>query len=293
MERRIFGNTRLSVSILGFGAGHIGSEPMDESMVGSLLNGILDMGVNFIDTARAYGISEQRIGKFIAHRRKEFILSTKVGYDVQWKPDWTFDSVIRGVEEALIRMKTDYIDIVHLHSCSRVILEQGDVIDALEKAKKEGKTRFIAYSGENDALDYAIASGRFDSIQCSVNLFDQRVIGRQLLLAEESGLGVIAKRPIGNAPWRFEIQPTGHYCEPYWLRWKKMKLDPGETGWNELAIRFATFTPGVSTSIAGTSRIEHFRELAKAVLKGPLDKEWQEKIRDAFQANDDQWSGQI
>lgn len=208
MNKRKFGNTGIEVSLLGFGAGHIGNDNRDEKDIEWFLNEILDLGINLVDTARAYGLSEQRIGKFISHRRKEFILSTKVGYDVEWKPDWTYDSVSGGVDQALKILKTDYIDIVHLHSCSKEILENGDVILALEHAKQAGKIRIMAYSGENEALDYAIETGHFDSIQTSVNICDQRGINRYLPKAVDSGLGVIAKRPIANAPWRHTNPPT-------------------------------------------------------------------------------------
>ncbi len=129
----------------------------------------------------------------MSHRRKEYILSTKVGYDVQWKPDWTYESVIGGIDQALKLLKTDYLDIVHLHSCSKEILEQGDVILALEHAKQAGKIGIMAYSGENEDLDYAISTHRFGSIQCSVNICDQRGINTLIPFAVEKELGVIAK----------------------------------------------------------------------------------------------------
>ena len=82
-------------------------------------------------------------------------------------------SVIGGVDQALKLLKTDYIDIVHLHSCSKEILERGDVILALEDAKQAGKIRVMAYSGENEDLDFAISmpdgSARFRA-----NAFYQR-----------------------------------------------------------------------------------------------------------------------
>ena len=66
---REFGNTGLKVSALGFGAGHVGDPSMDESAVGALLNAALDAGVTLVDTARGYGLSEERIGRHLAHRR--------------------------------------------------------------------------------------------------------------------------------------------------------------------------------------------------------------------------------
>jgi aryl-alcohol dehydrogenase-like predicted oxidoreductase len=294
MIKRQFGKTGIDVSILGFGAGHIGKPDQDEKTVDRLLNETLDLGINFIDTARAYGLSETRIGKYISHRRKEFILSTKVGYDVEWKPDWTYDSVVGGVDQALKLMKTDYIDIVHLHSCPKETLERGDVIQGLEKAKQDGKVRFIAYSGENEALEYAILINRFDSIQCSVNICDQHSITKYLPLAVEKGLGVIAKRPIANAPWRHADPPVGHYSEEYWHRLKKMKPDlPPIDDFADAAIRFTVCTKGVSTAIIGSSDIKHIKEMISSLEKGPLETAVKIQIKEAFRIHDDNWRGLI
>ena len=293
MEKRKFGNTGLEVSTLGFGAMHIGNAGVDDVTADRMLNEVLDLGINLIDTARAYGQSERRIGQFISHRRSEFILSTKVGYDVQWQPDWTYEAVTGGIDQALKLMKTDYIDIVHLHSCSLDILKKGDVITGLELKKKEGKVRFIAYSGENDALKYAVSSGRFDSIQSSVNICDQRIIDDPPPEAVQRGLGVIAKRPVANAPWRYTSPPVGHYSAEYWHRLKKMSIDLHGMDWLELALRFSAYTEGVSTCIAGTSSMDHLKKNIRALEKGPLDAATVQEIRSEFMKNDDNWIGLI
>jgi aryl-alcohol dehydrogenase-like predicted oxidoreductase len=293
MEKRKFGRTGLEVSILGFGAMYIGDARVDDVTADRMLNEVLDLGINLIDTARAYGQSERRIGQFISHRRSEFILSTKVGYDVQWKSDWTYEAVTGGIEQALKLMKTETIDIVHLHSCSLDILKKGDVIRGLEKQKKEGKVRFIAYSGENEALKFAISTGRFDSIQASVNICDQQIIDDTLPEAVRQGLGVIAKRPIANAPWRHSSPPVGHNSAEYWHRLKKMNIDPHGIDWLELALRFSAYTEGVSTSIVGTSSTDHLKENLRALEKGSLDRDIIQHIRSEFQKNDDNWVGLI
>jgi aryl-alcohol dehydrogenase-like predicted oxidoreductase len=293
MEHRNFGINGPEVTVFGFGAGHIGNPEQDEKEVELLLNEILDLGINFIDTARAYGLSEQRIGKYIAHRRSEYILSTKVGYDVSWTPDWTYNSVVGGIDQALALLKTDYLDIVHLHSCSKDILQQGDVIAALEKAKEAGKVRMIAYSGENDALEYALSLDRFDSIQTSVNLCDQRGIGKYLPVALSKGLGVIAKRPIANAPWRYSDPPKGHYSEEYWHRFRIMGFKPEDFDWNEIALRFSAYTPGVSTCITGSANIHHIKANLEAIAKGPLPDEILALLKTAFITKDDNWMGLI
>lgn len=290
---RPFGNTGLDVPALGFGAGHIGDLALDEHATGELLNAALDAGITLMDTARGYGASEERIGRHLAHRRDEFVLSTKVGYGIPGFDDWTGPCIAAGIDTALGLLRTDRIDIAHLHTCPLDVLERGDVIDALDAAVAAGKVRVAAYSGDNAELEWAVASGRFGSVQTSVNLFDQRVIDRGLAEARSRGLGVIAKRPVANAPWRFGERPVGDYCEPYWERMQAMQFDPAGLEWQELALRFAAFQPGVGTVIVGTRSVGHLRRNAELVEKGPLPDETVGAIRASFAAADDGWTGQV
>lgn len=293
MEYRPFGKTGLDVPLLGFGAGHVGDPGLDEGEVGRLLSGALDLGVTLIDTARSYGLSEERIGRHLAGRRDEFVLSTKVGYGIPGYEDWTGPMITAGVEAALGRLRTDRIDIVHFHSCPLEVLERGEVVAALQAAVAAGKVRVAAYSGDNAPLEWAIASGAFGSVETSVNLVDQRSIERALPAARERGLGVIAKRPAANAPWRFAERPAADDIALYWERWRALGLDPGGYDWTELALRFAAWQDGVHCAIVGTSRLEHLRQNVEQVAKGPLPPEVTAAIREAFQAHGAGWEGQI
>lgn len=281
------GKSGLKVSALGFGAGEIGDYNISDSQVEKLLNTALDLGINLIDTARGYYASEERIGKFISHRRDEFILSTKVGYGIEGYTDWTYKIILSGIDEALKKLKTDYLDIVHLHSCSLEVLKSGEVIDALLKAKEEGKIRFAAYSGENDALEYAILSDKFDSIMTSVNICDQHSLNKIIPLAKEKRLGVIAKRPIANAPWRFERRPTGNYAEEYWLRWQEMNLQEKQN-WLEIFLRFTAFADGIDSSIIGTTSINHLKSNIEIINKGPLESDLINLLKSSYKA---EWIG--
>jgi len=272
MIYRNFGNTGLKVSTLGFGAGEIGDYAVSEKDSENILNSVLDLGINLIDTARGYYASEERIGKYISHRRSEFILSTKVGYGIEGYVDWSYDIISAGVENALRIMKTDYIDIVHLHSCDLNTLQRGEVIEALHQTIEQGKVRVAAYSGENEELQFAVDSNSFGSIQTSVNICDQIDLECSIKQAKEKGMGVIAKRPIANAPWRFSEKPVGHYCEEYWDRWKTMNL-PEQKNWLDTFLRFTVFANGVDTAIVGTTNIEHLKSNIKIIEQGPLDDE--------------------
>jgi len=293
MDRRPFGRAGLTVPRLGFGAGHVGDPGLAEDEVGRLLHGALDLGVTLIDTARSYGLSEERIGRHLAGRRNEIILSTKIGYGIPGYEDWTGPMILAGVEAALGRLRTDRIDVVHLHSCPLAVLERGEVVAALQAAVAAGKVRVAAYSGDNAPLEWAIASGAFGSVETSVNLVDQRAIERSLPAAAERGLGVIAKRPAANAPWRYAERPAAEDVALYWERWRALGLDPGPFDWTELALRFAAYQEGVHCAIVGTSRLEHLRQNVEQVEKGPLPAETVASIRAAFRAHGAGWEGQI
>jgi aryl-alcohol dehydrogenase-like predicted oxidoreductase len=289
---RDFGRTGLTVSPLGLGAGEIGDPALDDREVEALLRGAVDLGVTLIDTARSYGRSEERIGRFLAPVRDALVLSTKVGYGVDGVPDWTGECVRLGIDRALGQLATDRIDIVHLHSCPVEVLARGDVVDALVDARRVGKIRCAAYSGDNDAVDWAAASGRFDSLQLSWSLCDQRaaaVIER----ANQAGLGVIAKRPLANAPWRFAERPVGQEAEPYWVRWQALGIEPGELAWDELAVRFAAHQPGVSSAIVGTRRLAHLRHDAALVVRGALPPAVVAAVRARFAAVGADWPARI
>lgn len=186
-------------------------------------------------------------------------------------------------------MKTDYIDIVHLHSCDVNTLTRGEVIEALQKAKQVGKIRVAAYSGENDALEYAINSDKFDSIMTSVNICDQYSLNKLIPTAKQKHLGVIAKRPLTNVPWRFNERPVGNYAEEYWLRWKEMKL-PEQKNWLDTFLRFSVFAEGVDSAIIGTTNVKHLKTNIEIIEKGILNPSLTNHIKTSF---NETWMGLI
>jgi aryl-alcohol dehydrogenase-like predicted oxidoreductase len=293
MECRAFGKSELSVSCVGFGAGHIGGDTMAEAEVEHTLHQVLDLGINLIDTARGYGRSEERIGRYLSHRRSEFILSTKIGYGVEGVVDWSPEIIPAGITQALQRLRTDYLDIVHLHSCPASTIQHSDLLHALSREVSSGRVRVAAYSGENDDLAYAIRTGVFGSVQCSVNLFDQRCIRQHLPDAASAGMGVIAKRPLANAAWRFAEKPHGDYAETYWMRMQEMGLDPGDMEWTEFALRFVLSVPGVHTCIIGTANADHLKHNVELAGRGTLSEHAVASIMARFDQCDTGWVGQV
>ena len=113
---------------------------------------------------------------------------------------------------------------MQLHSCSLDELKKGGCIEALEQAKKDGKTRYIGYSGDGEAARYAIECGRFDTLQTSVSIADQEALELTLPLARAKKMGVIAKRPIANVAWMGIREALTRLLRNYWRRLKYTAL---------------------------------------------------------------------
>jgi aryl-alcohol dehydrogenase-like predicted oxidoreductase len=296
MQRRPFGRSGLEVPVLGFGAMQAGDPRLSDEQAARLLNHALDLGLTLIDTARSYGLSEERIGRHLAHRRAEYVLSTKVGYGVAGLPDWTYECVVTGVDAARGRLRTDVIDIVHLHSCGLESLVDGAVVDALEHCRAAGKLRVAAYSGDAAELRYAISSGAFGSVQASLNLCDQQA-SRPLEEAHACGLGTIVKRPLAGQPWRFAVAPGEPAHAEYWRRFALLRpafdciVDHG--GWEALALRYAAYAPGVDCVIVGGTNPRHLERNKAAIADGPLEPGRRDAIQAAFARVGAAWQGQI
>lgn len=295
MEKRKYGNTDMEVSVLGFGGSEI--RDSDRATVEKLLGGALDAGLNLIDTAECYGNSEELIGATIAGRRQDYYLFTKCGHASGFDAsDWDPVMLADSIDRSLKRLKTDYVDMVHLHSCSEEILRRGEVIEVLQKAKEAGKTRYIGYSGDRGDALYAVQTGLFDSLQTSLNIADQEVIDLTLGEAIRLNMGVTAKRPIANVAWMFDTMDEAEYPYVYWKRLNELKygfLSENKSEAVGQALRFTLSTPGVHTAIVGTQNPDRWVQNAKLLDEGALPKELYEEIRGIWRATaGNDWVGQ-
>jgi aryl-alcohol dehydrogenase-like predicted oxidoreductase len=298
METRQLGKTDMRVSVLGFGGAEIGYGKAAAQTVADLLHSALDAGLNVIDTAECYLQSEELIGQAVAGRRKDFYLFSKCGHpDTPGVEDWRPASLLASIERSLKRLRTDHLDLIQLHSCSEAELRKGDVIRALEDARQKGYTRYIGYSGDGAAARYAIECGRFDTLQTSVSIADQEALELTLPLAQQRQMGVIAKRPIANATWRYTQKPDNSYYQPYWERLRKLDYDFLRGDAKDavsIALRFTVSAPGVHTAIVGTKNPRRWRENAELLAAGPLPQETIDKIRARWrEVANPSWVGQI
>ena len=290
---RPLGDTGLTVSALGLGGGHIGGPELSEGEVERLLLGAVDAGVTLVDTAPSYGLSEERIGRILASRRQRVVLSTKIGYGVRGVPDWTGKSVTLGIDRALTRLRTGVLDIVHLHSCHRDVLRRSDVVAALARAVEVGKVRVAAYSGDNEDLAAAVEDARLNAFQTSINPWDQGALDGPLARCAGRGAGVLAKRPLGGAPWRFDDRPDSVDCAEYWRRFHTLRIEAGELEWAELALRFVAFQPGVSSVLLGTRRLERLQAALEWIQRGPLGGAVAQKLRREWSRWGRAWRGVV
>ena len=303
MERTTFGRTGLQVSRIAFGAGPIGYLDASQARVAELLGLLLDRGVNVIDTAAAYLGSEELIGRAIGHRREACVLISKCGKQVPGVAgeDWSAGLVAGTVDRSLRRLGTDHLDVMLLHSCPQAVLERGEALGALLRAREAGKIRFAGYSGDNQAAAYAATLPGVDVLMCSASLCDQANLDAALPAAAKAGLGVILKRPVANAAWKpLEAQQGIYrdYVKPYAERFAAMGLDPRDLGgagpedWMAVALRFALAVPGAHVLSIGTTNPANAEANLRILDQGPLPAPAVAAIRQAY-ANAQQRAGAL
>lgn len=273
MDKRQLGQTDMQVTRLGFGLSEIGSADLSDSHPEEVLNAALDAGINFLDTAACYGLSEELIGNAVSARRSEFYLATKAGHVVAGYQgeEWTAQTIRDSIDRSLQRLKTDQLDLVQLHSCGVAVLERGEAIGALQEAQREGKTRYIGYSGDNDAAEWAVRSGLFDTLQTSFNLVDQKARFKLFAEAKAQGMGVIVKRPIANSAWGAVESPSG-YADGYFERAQRMRaagpLPDAPADRIALALGFTLTHDAVDVAIVGTKTPKYMRSNVEFVEGG-------------------------
>src|SRR5215475_15835461 len=280
LPKRELGRTGLQVTTLGYGAMELRGAPrgrdVTEPQAEAILNAALDAGINYLDTAIDYGLSEERIGRYIADRRSEYYLASKCGCVVGATPAprgqrnphvFTRDNIIAGVEQSLTRMKTDHLDVLQFHaSPSRQTLEEHDAVDAVLSLKRAGKVRFIGMSGTLPHLADHIAMGLFDVFQIPYSAVERE---HETIIAgaAASGAGIVIR---GGAA---KGAPSGaEGAGTQWERWQKARIDDVLEGMTpmEFILRFTFTHPNMATNIVGTIIPAHLEDNIVALLKGPL-----------------------
>lgn len=284
------GRTGLAVTRLGHGAMEIrgsriwGGRPVTEKQAETILHAVLDSGVNFIDTANDYGRSEEFIGKYLSHRRSEFILATKCGCTVTRRDEgtddtphvWTKENLFRGLHESLSRMKTDCIDIMQLHNPSVEECEKGDLVNVLKEMQSQGKVRFISISTTSPYLPVYLSWGVFDTFQIPYSALE-RTHENWITKAAQAGIGIIIRGGVARG------EPgTGLGATDRWSAFEKAGLgevQPEGESRTSFLLRYTLTHPHAHTIIVGTLYPEHHQENVEAVNRGPLPSLLYEEVK--------------
>lgn len=282
------GRTGLKVSQLGYGSMGLrgpktwGVRVVSEADADTFLNRVLDAGINFIDTAPDYGLSEERIGKYIAARRSEYYLATKCGCVYTQHEDhleidhvWTKDVIRRNVETSLKRLRTDYLDVLQFHGGDADTLVREGLIDLLLDFRRQGLVRFIGASSSLPNLPGLISLGVFDTFQIPYSCLAPQ--HRDLITkAAESGAGIILRGGVAQGGPDAEIQRPA--INDVWSRAKLDEILPANMSRAELILRCTLAHPYCHTTIVGTCNPEHLAENLAAATRGPLERDLCEEV---------------
>ncbi|MFP4364049.1 MAG: aldo/keto reductase [Spirochaetia bacterium] len=202
MEKRQLGETDMELSIMGYGGFHL--VEIDSGEAASLLNTYLDHGGNYIETAPSYGegFSETKIGRAVSHRRDEYYLATKCHIR-------DADGAAVLLDESLKRLKTDYVDVLFVHALQTEdeldqVIGSNGALRAIEKAKVDGKVRYVAVSshGRPRTLFKALKEYPFDLFMTGINYYDYcnypELYTDVLPWAKQNGIGVLGMKSLAD-----------------------------------------------------------------------------------------------
>ena len=304
MEYCILGRTGLRVSVAGLGCGgpsRLGlKDNKTEKEASALVRQALEIGVNFIDTAEAYG-TESIVGEALeGFPREQLVISTKKAPPSSDRSD-PAGELRKAVEQSLRRLKTDYVDIFHLHG-----VEPGQYTNALEtlypaleKMRAEGKIRFVgiteAFVPDPDhcMLQQALKDNCWDVVMVGFNMLNQGARSAVFPGAIENNVGTLVMFAVRRA-----LSQTARLKE-IWADLKQKGLigpkwrdgdDPLEflthdriaSTIPEAAYRYCRHQPGVHVVLTGTGNPEHLKANIDSILKPPLPEPVLERIREIF-----------
>jgi len=314
MERRRLGRTGLEISVLGFGAGAVGGLMTKGAATDQerAIARAVELGINYIDTASLYGNgeSERNLGRVLKALKPNVVLGTKFRLKAADRSR-VAAFVAQSMDESLQRLGRDHVDLFQLHNPlvakdaddhMAIELALDEVVPALQKLVKAGKTRFIGFSGvgETPALLKAVESKAFDTMQVVYNALNPSAggpmphgapgqdYGRVLERTKANDMGTIVIRalaggalagtvdrhplamqvvdPIGSAPDFAGDVARAKALEPL--------IRQGVAGsLTELAQRFVIANPAVTTMLVGYSTLDQLEQAVAAVNKGPLPAE--------------------
>ena len=258
MKRVRFGRTGLEVSRIAFGGIPIQRLSRAEGI--RLVRDVLDEGVNFIDTARVYGQSEELIGEALRGRARHGVVVSSKSQALDK------DAFLSDLEESLRRLRTDCIDVFHHHNVSAKekmdkVMGPNGAFEGMTQAIRQGKIRFPAFSSHIlSVAAQMIQTGRFDAVQIPFNFVDYQALDEVIPLARERRMGIIAMKPMGGG-----LLDDARLCFRYLAQFSDVVPDPGIERIEELREILGVIREGGGlTEGEGRSIEEYRRALGKS-----------------------------
>jgi aryl-alcohol dehydrogenase-like predicted oxidoreductase len=300
VDYRQLGRTNLNVSVLGLGSGganRLGqAQTEDAAEARAIVRRALDLGINYFDTAPAYGQSEALLGDALSGvPRDSYFLSTKFNMR-----DGTAGSARASLEASLRDLQTDYVDVFSFHGLAP---EQYDravetFLPELQRAQRDGLTRFIGATEryetdhEHEALERALHDDLFDVLMIGYNLISPNGLRSVLPLALEKRVGIVVMCAVRTVIVRPEM------LRETIRQWKEAGAlaadavpDDAPLDWvlgaevetlADAAYKFAAESPAVSTVLTGTANLRHLEANARAILGSPLPEAISRRLRETF-----------
>jgi len=293
MQKRLLGKTGISVSEIAFGGVEIGlpygigvksaDDMLSVSEAVRLLRTAVDSGINFFDTARLYGESENIMGQAFTEIRDKVVICTKCRHitnpDGSLPAERELKNIIESsLDESLTLLRTDYVDVLMLHQATSAILNDDTVPVIFADLKKKGKIRATGIStytvGETER---AIASGTWDVIQLPFNLIDQRQ--KELFpVAKKAGVGlvirsVLLKGLLSNkgknlhpalADVENHIKNYERLCENSSIPLGEVQGGASSCPLSTLAVKFVLSFPEIASALVGIDNFEYLKQAIEA-----------------------------
>jgi aryl-alcohol dehydrogenase-like predicted oxidoreductase len=303
MNLRKFGRTNIHVSEVGFGAWGIGGmmwQESDDNESIRALHKAIDLGINFIDTALAYGRghSERLVSRLLKERKERIYVATKIPpKNGIWPPTkgiplhkvFPKNYIIGCTEESLKNLDVETIDVQQFHVWDDDWTNEPEWFEGIQQLKREGKIRNFGISINDHQPDNAlqlIRSGKVDTVQVIYNIFDQSPEDELFPLCQKESIGVIVRVPLDEGSLTGSITPETTFPEKDWRnsyfrgdrkkqiveRIEKLRkfLDGEIKSLAELALRFCLSHPAVSTVIPGMRTTQNVERNCVAAGKGKL-----------------------
>jgi aryl-alcohol dehydrogenase-like predicted oxidoreductase len=290
MLKRRLGKTGIEVSEVAFGCVEIGmpygigvegpEDMLTEKEAIELLNLAVDSGINFFDTARMYGKSEDIIGKAFKNRRHEVVIATKCVHllDGQGKlpPKGKIKGIIKkSLLDSLKKLQTDHVDLFMLHQATPEILDEEEIFNTFAQLKEKGLFRATGVSSyTTEVSKKAINSGFWNMLQLPFNLMDQRQ-GELFKEAEKKGVGIVVRSVLLKgllSDKGVNLHPALSKVEKHIANYNKL-LDGHYYNLPALATKFALSFPEVSAVLIGIDKKKYLEEALGTVDGVYLDKE--------------------